>query len=241
MARRADEPQPKEKTEMANSATAVLQQLHTDRFSCRAFLHDPVPRKTQEELLALAQRTASWCNAQSWQVHITEGHGTERFRTAMLAPAHPDEAGPDFEWPQEYRGVYKERRWDCAMALYESVGIARGDREASAAQARENFRFFGAPHVAMITTDAGLGCYGAVDCGGFVANFLLAAASLGIATIAQAALASRPQRVRDFFGLPPDRKVVCGISFGYADAAHPANSFRTTRAPLEAVASWRVD
>jgi len=43
-------------------------------------------------------------------------------------------------------------------------------------------------------------------------------------------LASRPQRVREALGLPPERRIVCGISFGYADQDHPANQFRTTRA-----------
>jgi nitroreductase len=65
---------------------------------------------------------------------------------------------------------------------------------------------------------------------------MLAATSVGVATIAQAAVAARPQRLRDFFGLPADRLVVCGISLGLADAAHPANGFRTTRAdPVDAV------
>jgi hypothetical protein len=32
--------------------------------------------------------------------------------------------------------------------------------------------------------------------------------------------------------------VVCGISFGYEDAQHPANAFRTRRASLPQVAQW---
>jgi nitroreductase len=215
-----------------------LPRLLADRFSCRGFRPEPVPRATQEELLALAQRTASWCNSQPWQVHITEGAATERFRAAMLAQGAADEPGPDFEWPSAYLGVYQERRRECGLALYDSVGIARGDRDASGRQGMENFRLFGAPHVAIVTTDTALGTYGAIDCGGYVANFLLAAASLGIATVPQAALAKAPHRIRDFFGLGPDRKVVCGISFGFADPDHPANGFRTTRAPVTAVATW---
>jgi len=34
------------------------------------------------------------------------------------------------------------------------------------------------------------------------------------------------------FGLSDDRCVVCGISFGYPDRAHKANSYRTSRAAL---------
>ncbi len=220
------------------AAIEVLQHALDTRFSCRGFLPTPVPQAVMERIVAVAQRTASWCNAQPWQVQITSGDATERFRQAMLSPATPDEPGPDFEWPQQYEGVYQVRRRECGLALYESVGIARGDREAAARQGRENLRLFGAPHVALVTTPQALGVYGAVDCGAYVSQFMLAATSLGVATIAQAALAARPQRVRDFFGLPADRRVVCGISFGYADPAHPANGFRTTRAtPAEAV-SW---
>jgi nitroreductase len=225
----------------ATESSAALSQLLHSRSSCRGFTARQVPRATQQELLMLAQRTASWCNSQPWQVHITEGTATERFRRVMLEPARPDEPGPDFDWPAQYRGVYQERRRECGLALYDSVGIPRGDREASARQARENYRLFGAPHVAIITTDAALGVYGAIDCGGYVANFLLAACSLGIATIPQAALAARPQRIRDFFGLTADRKLVCGISFGYPDPSHPANGFRTTRADVEAAVTWVDD
>jgi len=227
--------------ETASPADGVaLERLLAGRHSCRGFLSTPVPRALQTKILDMAQRTASWCNSQPWRLHITEGAATERFRMALLSARSEDEKGPDFAWPGEYRGIYRQRRLDCALQLYDSVGIVRGDREASARQARENFRLFGAPHVAIVTTDAALGVYGAVDCGGYVANFLLAAGSLGVATIAQAALASRPGRVREFFGLGEDRLVVCGISFGYADDLHAANGFRTTRASLGEVANWHV-
>ncbi len=215
-------------------STDTLSRLLSQRHSCRSFLPTPLPAAIIEQIVALAQRTASWCNAQPWQVVITRGQATERFREAMLAPVQADEPGPDFTWPIEYQGVYQERRRECGLALYDSVGIARGDREGSAKQGRENMRLFNAPHVAIITSPQALSTYGAVDCGAYVANFMLAATSLGVACIAQAALAARPQRVRDCLGLPPERKVVCGISFGLADTTHPANAFRTTRAASSA-------
>lgn len=216
----------------------TLESLLAQRFSCRAFKPDPVPRSTIEAILSLAQRTASWCNSQPWQVVITSGAATERYKEAMLAPSVEGEPGPDFDFPAAYVGVYQERRRACGLQLYAAVGVPRGDRDAAARQARENFRLFGAPHVAIVTTDRSLGTYGAIDCGAYVSNFMLAARSLGVASIAQAALATRPQRVRELFGLPEDRLVVCGVSFGLPDESHRANSFRTTRADLEQVVSW---
>jgi nitroreductase len=119
------------------------------------------------------------------------------------------------------------------VQLYRSVSIARDDRAAAASQALENFRLFDAPHVAIVTTEEKLGVYGAVDCGLYVQTFMLAARYFGVDTIAQAALASYPGVVREFFGLPANRKVVCGISFGYADQPHPIHGYRTERAALD--------
>jgi nitroreductase len=210
---------------------AVLEQLLNRRYSCRGFLPQPVPPAVIERILALAQRTASWCNAQPWQLVITRGTATERFRAAMLEEmSRPAEAASDFAWPAEYQGDYLARRRECGLGLYEAVGVARGDRAGSARQTMENFRLFGAPHVAIVSTHRPLGVYGAIDCGAYVQNFMLAANSLGVASIAQAALASRPAFLRRHFGLADDRLVVCGLSFGYEDPAHPANGFRTSRA-----------
>jgi len=102
----------------------------------------------------------------------------------------------------------------------------------------ENYRFFGAPHVAIVTTEASLGVYGALDCGAYAANFMLAAQSLGVSSAAQAALAAHPKLIREFFGLPENRLVVCGISFGFADPNHSVNKFRTDRADLEQAVTW---
>jgi nitroreductase len=165
----------------------MLEDLLATRWSCRAFESRTVPRHVIERILTLAQRSASWCNTQPWQVIVTTGAGTERFRTALCEYARQHSASFDFDAPAEYRGVYRERRRASGWQLYQAVGVQRGDR---ARQSFENFRLFGAPHVAIITTDAEQGVYGAVDTGLYVNTLLLAATSLGIASIPQAALAS---------------------------------------------------
>jgi nitroreductase len=220
------------------SPASALESLLTRRHSCRSFKPDPVPRERIEEVLRIAQKTASWNNVQPWQVHIFSGSALERFRDVMLSAATQAGNTSDFPWPTEYRGIYLNRRRECGFGLYAAVGIQKGDREASGKQAMENFRFFGAPHVAIITSDAALNVYGAVDCGAYVANFLLAAESLGISSIAQGALASKSAVIRQHLGLSEERRILCGISFGYEDDAHPANAYRTTRAPVDEVVRW---
>ncbi len=211
----------------------ILEELMAARFSCRRFRPEPVPRATIERILTAAQKTASWCNSQPWRVEITSGAATEAFRKVMYAAASSGKAASgDFPFPREYTGVYLERRRESGFQLYNALDIPRGDKAGYARQALENYNFFGAPHVAVIHSDEALGTYGAIDCGGYVTSFMLAAQALGIATVPQAALAFHSDVVRQHFGLGADRKVVCGISFGCPDLGDKANSYRTSRATV---------
>jgi len=170
-----------------------FEEILRSRYSVRRFRSDTVPDETIGRILDLAQQTPSWCNCQPWQLLITRGEATERFRRALYAHARSGaRAEPDFPFPEAYLGVYRERRKVCGVQLYQALGIGRDDKAAANAQALENFRFFGAPHVAIVTTDEVLGAYGMLDCGLYVQTFMLAARSLGVGSIAQAALASYP-------------------------------------------------
>jgi nitroreductase len=216
----------------------ALDGLMQRRHSCRSFRSEPVTREIVLRMLRTAQRTASWCNSQSWQVHIVTG---ARLRTLLSALSVRAQSGalpaPELEWPK-YKGVYQARRRECGWALYQAVGVAPGDRQASATQSQQNFRCFGAPHLAIVTSEAALGTHGVMDCGAWVANFMLAATALGVATIAQASIASWPDVLRQHLDIGVERRIVCGVSFGFENVDHPANGFRTTRAPMEDVVRW---
>jgi nitroreductase len=132
----------------------VLEELLNERYSVRAFLPQEVPRETIEHVLSVSQRTASWCNSQPWQVLIASGEAKETFRKAIYAEAASGAKDDhDFTPPREYLGVYLDRRRESGFQLYNTLGIARGDKMAYANQALENYNFFGAPHVAIIHTD----------------------------------------------------------------------------------------
>jgi nitroreductase len=222
----------------SESRAAVLAQLLSQRHSCRGFKPDPVPRETIDAIASMAQRTASWCNAQPWQVHVLSAPATQGLRADLMAYAQAHQPRPDFDFPAAYVGTYQERRRECGLQLYQATGVQRGDKEASARQWLENYRLFGAPHLAIVTSHAPLGTYAAIDCGAYVHNFMLAAWSLGVASIAQAAQAAVAGFWRERLGLAEDRKVICGIAFGYEDPAHPANVFRTSRAELAQAVQW---
>ena len=70
-------------------------------------------------------------------------------------------------------------------------------------------------------------------------GFTIAAQAHGVASIGQAAVACCGPFLHRYFDLPRDRLILCAISFGYADADHPANAFRTERADLDEFVEWR--
>lgn len=220
----------------------VLTTLLEERRSCRSYRPEPVDRDVIRSIIADASHAPSWCNTQPWNLIVTEGEETERFRKGLSEHVGTKfEDDPDFAFPTAYEGEYLARRRECGFQLYESVGITKGDRVASRRQMLENFSLFGAPHVAIVTTERNLGIYGAVDCGLFVQSFLLAAQARGIGAVPQAAMASQAPFIRDFFDIPDERMILLGVSFGYADTADPINDFRTRRQTADEIISWAGD
>ena len=215
-------------------ATA-FEQILNERHSCRRFLNKPVPTDIITRMLTLAQKTASWCNVQPWHVTVLSGSAIDRFQAGLVEQARLGGHTPDIPFPDTYQGEFALRRRECGMQLYSAVGIEKQDREGSARQMMENFRLFGAPHVALITTDKSLGPYALLDCGLYVGNLLNAAQSLGLATIPQAALASHADFIRKQFDWPENHQFLCGVSFGYENTGAPVNRFRTTCADLSQV------
>lgn len=216
--------------------TTLLQ----SRYSCRAFRSDPVPDDVITQIVQAARHVPSWCNAQPWQVSITKGAATDRFRAALSNEISKGTAPkPDLDWPTGYTGVYNDRRRTCGFQLYDAAGIDKADKEGRRDQMLRNYALFDAPHVAIISSPTELGAYGAMDSGGFVTAFTLAASALGVATIAQAAIAAYAPVVRAHLEIPADRLILCAISFGYADENAPINQFRTARADTSDIIDWR--
>ena len=76
------------------SELATLDAILQRRHSCRAFLPRQVPDAVIRQILEAARQTASWCNAQPWQVIVTRGEATESFRRVYAQWAALHEAQP---------------------------------------------------------------------------------------------------------------------------------------------------
>lgn len=207
-----------------------------NRHSCRSFLAKPVPDDQIRQIFTLAQQTPSWCNTQPWQVNFLSGEQRLAFAADLSVHAAADPSGnPDLQFPAEYEGEFGQRRRLSGRALFVAVGLARDDLDGRARQSALNYEFFGAPHVAIISVPASLRDYALVDAGGYVSTLMLVATSFGLGTIAQASIARYSPFVREFFQLDNQQRVVCAVSFGYADETAPANSFRTDRGSIDEV------
>ena len=215
------------------------------RFSCRSFSNKIISRELIEKIIIDAQSTASWCNSQPWKVHLVSGKKLGELKSKLLKLAEEDKFdGSDIPYP--YRDdtrvsgkkLYKQRRYDCGMQLYESLNIKKEDYDARKKQSLENFKFFNAPHAAFITSEKLLGTYGVLDCGAFITNFMNFCTYYGVNSIAQAALASFSKTIKTFLDIDEKRSLVCCISFGIGVLNDPVNNFRTERGTINEVLEW---
>jgi nitroreductase len=201
------------------------------RRSVRGFLPDPVPLPLLERIFALAQSTPSNCNVQPWRAYVASGAVRDRIQAALARAVVEGVPGnPDFERGAKFAGVYRELQVECAMALYEEMNISRDDRAGRARASLRNYELFDAPHVAFIGMSKDFGTTVALDVGMYVQTLMLLMTAHGIASCPMGSLRHYPDLVRDELDVPGDIGILCGICFGYEDAAVLANRTRTTRA-----------
>ena len=215
------------------AADMSLEQAILERRSVRGFKPDPVPQSDLEAVFGLAQMTPSNCNIQPWKVFVASGEARDELRRRMVENVKAGKPiEPDYDHLPRFEGIYRQRQVDCAVALYNSMGIARDDREGREWANLRNFELFDAPHVAFIGMERDFGVTVALDVGMYIQTLWLTMTAFGIGACAQGSMRYYPGDVREVFGEPETTAILCGISFGYEDGNVDANRARTDRAPL---------
>lgn len=206
----------------------------------RAFLPEPVPRETIEDILKIASRAPSGTNTQPWHVTVVTGAPLAALGRELEAIALSGDKGrePYQYYPSEWRSPYIERRRKVGWDLYGTLGITRDDKARMARQLARNFIFFDAPVGFMFTIDADLEIGSWLDYGMFLENIMIAARCFGLDTCPQQAFSRYQHIIFERLAMPPGRTLVCGMSMGYADLSAPENNFRTERAPLSEFATF---
>ena len=217
--------------------TQVFLDVVSRRRSMRDFKSDPVPRELIESVFGTAQRAPSNCNTQPWFVHVVTGETLEQLRQELPAKFAAGEIALDFPYDGQYEGVYKERQYASAAALYDSLGIARDQKAERNAWFMRNFSFFDAPAVAFFTLPTGFGLREACDLGMFAQTVMLGLTAHGLGSCPQTALAFLANVIRPALSLGDHEQLMFGMSFGYpTDTA--VNEVTTERASLADVVTY---
>jgi nitroreductase len=229
---------------MDNLTQQAVDEAIRSRKSVRAFLSTEIPRATIEELLTTASRSASGTNIQPWQVHVLTGEAKQRLSMRILAafndPAEFAKHKSEFSiYPDEWISPYVDRRRKVGWDLYTLLGIKKGDHERTHVQHAKNFEFFGAPVGMIFTIHRVLGYAAWIDYGMFLGNLMTAARGHGLHTCPQFAFAQFHTIISDELGLPPEHKILCGMSLGYEDPNAIENTLITDRAPVSEWAHFR--
>lgn len=217
-----------------------LTEAITRRWSCRAFLEQPVEKALLQQLLDTARHAPSGVNTQPWEVVVVSGDHKARITEQLIAAREAGQApNPDYDYyPRQWQEPWKARRKATGLALYGALGIKREDADRQKQAWYNNYRFFGAPVGLLFFIDERLAKGSWVDMGIFLQTVMLTAQGLGLATCPQASLAEYPDTVREVLALPTSLKLVAGISLGYADKDHPVNHYRTERLKVEDFTRW---
>ncbi len=210
------------------------------RKSVRKFLNKPVPRQLIEQVLDTSRWAPSGGNCQPWRVEVVTGKALDRVSSSILSAREQGRKPlPDLEYyPEAWTSPYRERRFNCGIALYSAMGIKRGDAQARQEAWLQNYRFFNASSAMFFFMPQSLGIGFLMDMGIFIQTVALAAMEAGLATCIQASLAEYPDIVRDILQVSDEFMLVCGMSIGYEDIEADVNRFRTSRAELEEFVSW---
>jgi nitroreductase len=213
------------------------------RYSCRAFLETPVPAETVRALLDAARQTPSGGNLQPWWVFALTGAPLADLRTRVRAHVLANPRGDGTHeydiYPPGLGEPYRSRRYQCGEDLYATLGIPREDKLGRLMQLARNYEFFGAPVGLFFYLDRTLGPPQWSDVGMYMQTVMLLAREQGLHTCAQEIWSVVPTTLAACLGVPANLMLFAGMALGYADPAHPVNTLRTSRAPLEEFAVLR--
>src|SRR3984885_12420599 len=155
------------------------------RYSCRAFLPNPLPEATVREIVERAARAPSGGNLQAWHVYAIAGARVEALK-ALLAPRQgelPKGEGGEYQiFPTDLKEPYRTRRFAVGELLYRATGGVREDRPGPYRQYARNFESFGAPVGRFFAIDRAMLPGQWADLGGLVQTVMVLARGYGLDT-----------------------------------------------------------
>jgi nitroreductase len=211
------------------------------RITTRAFLEKPVSGEVLRSILETAKRAPSGGNLQPWHVWVLGGEEMVRFKAIIKEKmsVNPRGEGTEYQiYPPELKEPYKARRFKCGEDMYATINVTREDKFGRLLNFARNFELFGAPAAYFFAIDRQMQQGQWADLGMFMQSIMLLAREHGLHTCPQEAWAIWYKTVGEFFSIPSELMLFCGMGIGYMDEAHPINTLRTDRAPLSEFATF---
>jgi nitroreductase len=227
-------------------------QFLASRRSTRDFLSTPVPPEIIEQILKGSLTAPSWSNTRPFKVAVASGDIRDRISSEFLSRwgvlskilrkgilnklrivySRYGLPTSNRSIAKPYPAELKPRAERVGREMYETFGVARGDRPARDQQWAKNYSFFGAPVELFIYVHKSLHIYAASDAGLMMQNLMLSAHAHGLGTCAQGAVAIWDDVVRKEFEIPKDYRLLCGIALGYPSDS-TVNDFKANRIGVE--------
>ena len=225
------------------SRNVSVTQAVAQRRSIRAFTDRSVDVLLLHTLIERAARAPSGGNLQPWHVHIVTGDAMARLKALMATRVIEAPMGEGAEYaiyPSVMAERFNDRRKGVGAAMYDALGIERGDRARRQAVFAENFQFFGAPVGLFCTVERDHGPPQWSDCGMFLQTLMLLLVEAGLDSCAQEAWALWPKTIGDFLALPDSQMLFTGMAIGYRDAEAAVNDWPVPRAPVDEFATFHT-
>jgi nitroreductase len=227
-------------------------QFLASRRSTRDFLSKPVAPEIIEQILKDSLTAPSWSNTRPFKVAVASGDIRDRISNEFLSRwsvlskimrkgilnklriVYSRYGLPTSNRliVKPYPAELKPRAERVGKEMYETFGVARGDRTARDQQWAKNYSFFGAPVELFIYIHKSLHVYAASDAGLMMQNLMLSAHAHGLGSCAQGAVAIWDDVVRKEFDVPKGYRLLCGISLGYPSESS-MNDFKANRLEVE--------
>ena len=210
------------------------------RKSIRGYKSTPVSKAILAQILEIATNAPSSMNTQPWKFTVLGGKALDELKEALQKRfLEGAELHPDFGLSPPPSGVYRNRQVDLAKSLFQLLDIAKEDRGKRTEWTAKAFRFFDAPNVMIISMDEEISSYSYIfSLGAISQTIALVAVDFGLGTCIEGNSILYPEVIRQITGIPESQKIVAGIAIGYPDWDFPANRLRSTREPLDTVATW---
>ncbi|OGO24293.1 MAG: hypothetical protein A2144_10215 [Chloroflexi bacterium RBG_16_50_9] len=212
------------------------------RHSVRDFKSDPVKKETILKILEAAGRSPSSGNSQPWHIFVAGGKVMEKIRQSYLerfekdVPGKPEMAStPPNQWPPALLARMEKQRDERNKLL----GINIQDKAAMRANMAKGNKFFGAPVLLVLCMDRGLSEFSAYDLGLLSQTIMLAAQNFGLGSIVARGFINHPDILREELAIPDNVQIVIGIAIGYKDDKSIINTYRSSRRPVQEMATFK--